>query len=361
MPAQTATREGVVTRRSEAYADIIKSREGQIDQELKESGTTEGLAVLARDVPEGDPLRPEGIPQEDWDAMSDEQKNEEIARSKKVGEKSEVTETDEEKAAREEKEEEDRKAAEAKKVKIKVDGEEREVDEAEVLQAGIRTLQKEQSADKRLEEATKAREEAEKLRKSMEETIGKLPKQEKEAAKPTDVVASIERLKPVIEKVQYGTVDEAAAALAEIINSTRSDGLSDVQIASLVENEVSLREARTFVKTNYPDIIGDSRLRGIFVGEVNAKLAAGDDRPYLDIAKEVADDLKAWRAPQPKAEATPKKEGASRAEVHQRKTTQVQVPSAAARQPAPTQPKAEAPSDVVAKMREDRDRKSGRA
>lgn len=345
-----ATREGVANRRTEALAEINKNREAEIDNELKEGGVAEGISVFERDkVADGDPLRPESIPVEDWAAMSDEAKNQAIAEAKRSADPApEVVDSPQDGVS------EGNPAPgadQAKKVKIKVDGEEREVDEDAVLQAGIRALQKESAADKRLEEATKARDEAERLRKSIEETVGKLPKQDASPAKPADVVASIERLKPVIEKLQYGTIDEAAAALSEIINSTRSDGLSDAQISALVENEVSLREARTFVKTNYPEIVEDTRLRGVFVGEVNAKIKAGDARPYLEIAKEVADDLKTWRTPQPKAEATPQKQGASRAEAHQRKTTQVTVPSAAARQPAPTQPKESSPSETIDKMR----------
>jgi hypothetical protein len=62
-------------------------------------------------------------------------------------------------------------AGASKKIKIKVDGQEQEVDESAVLEAGMRTLQKESAADKRLEEATKARDEAERLRKRVEETL----------------------------------------------------------------------------------------------------------------------------------------------------------------------------------------------
>ena len=53
-------------------------------------------------------------------------------------------------------------------------GKEVEFDESAVLEAGLRALQKEGTADKRLEEATKAREEAERLRVSVEATLAKV-------------------------------------------------------------------------------------------------------------------------------------------------------------------------------------------
>jgi hypothetical protein len=363
MPADTATREGVVSGRSDVYAEILKNREVQIDAELKEGGTTEGIAALAREA-QDDPLKPADIPQEDWDAMSDEQKNNTIADAKKAEEaakQSEVVETEEEKAAREAKEAE-AKAAEAKKTeKLKIDGEEREVEVEKIMDAGRRAMQKELAADKRLEEATRVKEEAERLRKEAEAALssGTQARQSKPAA---EAVAIVEKLKPVVHKMQYGTADEAAAALAEIIESTKSEGLSDQQITLLVNQELSLRESRAFVKANYPEVLADERLKKIFVDDVNGRIAAGDTRPYQEICKDVGDELRAWKGAPASKEATPpaKPQGASRAAVHERKTTIVQVPSAAARQPAPTQQAAPSASDIVAQQRAHRDRQAGR-
>lgn len=356
---------GVENRRSDAMADILKNREGEIDRELKEGGTAEGIAVLARDVPEGDPLRPESIPVEDWAAMSDESKNQAIAEAKRDANEA-AAETPEAKEAREkaekdektEKEEVERKV-EPKKVTIKVDGQEMEVDEERVREAGIRALQKETAADKRLEEATRARDEAERLRKTAEAA----------AAQPTgkqkteqELLVEKDALRGIVKAIQYGGEEEAAAALQEYGQKMAQLGQANALTTAELNNMLDLREAQKYVRTEYADVMGDSNLKQLFVFKVNEKIAAGDARPYQDLCKDVGDELRKWKGAPPAAEPTLKKdEGGSRATVHQRKTSTVQVTSAAARQPAPTQQKASTPTDTVQKMRADRDRQAGRS
>lgn len=370
MSASTATREGVVNSRSEAMAEILKNREAQIDEELKEGGTKDGIAVLTKDQSDADPLKPESVPAEDWAAMSDEQKNLEIAaeaeRKKAAEAKSEVVEeTAEEKSAREAKEAEEKAATEAaaapKKIKGKVDGQEVEFDESKVMEAGLRALQKESTADKRLEEATKAREEADRLKKAAEQAAAAAAAA---PAKKTDqeVLAEKDALRPIVKAIQYGGEDEAAAALLEYGQKMAQLGQANAITAAELHNMLDLREAQKYVRTEYADVMSDEKLKKLFVSEVNAKLATGDARPYQEICKDVGDELRTWKGAPAKQEATQpaKPQGASRAAVHERKTSTVQVPSAAARQPAPTQPKAENPTDTVARMREARDRASGR-
>ena len=367
--SETATQPGVVNdRRASALAEIYKAREDEVDRELKEGGNAEGLAGLQRDgvADGGDPLRPADVPVEDWAAMSDEAKNEAIAASKAAA--AEAGETDEQRQAREEQEAKDAEAAESaaatqasagKKVKIKVDGVEQEVDEAAVLQAGVQTLQKERAADKRLEDAAAAKAEAERLRAAAATAATPAA----QPAKKTDQEMLVEKdaLRGIVKAIQYGTPDEAVTALEQYGQRMSQLGQANAITAGELENMLDLREAQQFVKTNYADVVGDANLKKLFVSNINEKLAAGDARPYQEIAKDVGDELRTWKGTQPKADATQTTpSGASRAAVHQRKTSTVQVPTAAARQPAPTQPKALSPSEVVARQRAQREKQSGR-
>lgn len=350
--SEAATQSGVVTRRTEQFSEILKNREAQIDAELKEGGTTEGIAVLQRDkVVEGDPLKPADIPDEDWGAMSDEQKNLAIADAKKAAEPVAEPEVQAEPAKPEAQD-----TAKAK-VKIKVDGQEKEVDQDEVMQAGIRTLQKESAADKRLEDATKAKEEAERLRSAAEKAVA----QPSEPAKsPKDMLLEKDAMRGIVKAIQYGSEDEAATALLEYGQKMAQLGQASALTLDEVNDMLNLRSAQQYVRENYADVMGDTNLKQLFVTNVNSKLAAGDARPYQEICKDVGDELRTWRGAPQKQEATPKT-GASRAEVKERKTSIVTVPSAAARQPAPSQQRAQSPTDTVALMRANREKQAGRA
>jgi hypothetical protein len=351
----SATREGVENVRRAALADIVKNRTEILANELKEGGASaEDVASLApaQEPSTDDPKRPEDVSIEEWAGLSDEDKAAHIKSAEET--KAETAPAPEAKADAAPKADD---AAPPVKVKIKVDGQELEVDEEQIREAGIRTLQKESAADKRLEEATKARDEAERLRLSVEATVAKLPKAEQPAAKKSDHEMLLEKdaLRGVVKKIQYGSEDEAAEALAEYGTKMAALGQSGRLTETELLNILDLREAQKFVKTNYADVMGDDNLKDLFVAKVNKRLAAGDARPYQDICKETGDELRTWRGAPPKADPIPPKgQDGSRAAVLQRKTSTVQVPSAAARLPEKTQPKEPTQSEIIEKIRKAR-------
>lgn len=338
----TATREGVVlNRRAEQLAEIHQKREAELDREIKESGEAGGIGALQRDsIPEGDPLRPENIPAAEWDSLSDEAKGEAL---KAVKSAEQPAEPEAEAPA------EEPAAAPVKTEKLKIDGQEQEVELDKIMDAGRRALQKELAADKRLEEATQARAEAERLRQSVEETLAKLPKEEQPKKTDKEMVLAKDGLRDIVKKIQYGSEDEAAEALAEYGTKMAAAGQPGRLTEAELNNILDLREAQRFVKTNYEDVMGDENLKSLFVTKVNQKLAAGDSRPYQDICKDIGDEIRTWRGAPQKQEPTP--QGGSRAAVKERKTSIVQIPSASARQPAPTKPKEPSPSETIDKMR----------
>lgn len=115
-------------------------------------------------------------------------------------------------------------------VTIKVDGEERQVPEADVLEHGKRALQKESAADKRLAEAAQIRQMAEARAAQVEAFARQLQAQQehnqgkqlsdKDAGELKDVA------RDVYEKIMSGDEDEAINALANMVG--RGNATQDV-------------------------------------------------------------------------------------------------------------------------------------
>jgi hypothetical protein len=166
------------------------------------------------------------------------------------------------------------------------------------------------------------------------------------------MMAAKEGLRAIVKKIQYGSEDEAAEALAEYGTKMAAMGQSGRLTEAELGNILDLREAQAFVKTNYADVLGDENLKELFVGKVNKKLAAGDVRPYQEICKETGDELRAWKAPANRPQPTPT--GGSRGEALQRKVSTVSIPAAGSRLPAAPPAKEPSTSDTIAKMRESR-------
>jgi hypothetical protein len=151
--------------------------------------------------------------------------------------------------------------------------------------------------------------------------------------------------------VQYGSEAEAKDALAGLIDAAASKGktLTHTDVLELLD----YRDARKWAETEYKDVLGDPKLRTLFVSTEREKRAAGDGRPYRDLYQDIGNGLREWAkgiAPTP----APQPGTGTREEVKARKTTVVSVPTAAARQTPPQEPKVPTPSETIAKMREAR-------
>jgi hypothetical protein len=111
------------------------------------------------------------------------------------------------------------------KVKIVVDGEEREVPLSEIKDAGIRSLQKESAADKRLEEATKLLKEAQEVKTQPpekepdveEEDVSTEPDELKDAEAELAKKRQAHR-----DAIQYGTDEEVEEAMIAYESALRT-------------------------------------------------------------------------------------------------------------------------------------------
>lgn len=339
----SATPKGVENHRRAALEEIVKNRNENLASEIEEGGGNREDIGLPKDDGAVDPRKPADISPEAWNAMSDEEKGNAIAAAQAP--------------KQEEKPVEEQPAAEvveeqpAKRYKGKVDGQEVEFEEQAVIEAGLRALQKESAADKRLEEATKAREEAERLRQRVEQTLQQAqPTQQKKPDQ--EVLLAKDGLRDIVKKIQYGSEDEAADALLEYGKKMAVMGQSQSLTQAELNNLLDLRDAQKYVRSEFPEVLQDQKLKVVFEATVNQKLAAGDNRSYQEICKDAVEEVRQWRAP---AEAKPTPPaGGPRSQAQQRKQNIVVIPAAQARQPAPPQTKEPTPSDVIAKMREAR-------
>jgi hypothetical protein len=321
--------EGVVNPRNEIMAEIQKARQEQLAQEFKEGGGD--LAALEpADKPAVEPEVKAETPEGEAPAGEAEKTEGEV-----VAEAPPVEEPVK------------------PKVKIKVDGQELEVDEEAVREAGIKALQKQSAADKRLEESARLKKEAEaEARRILEDAKRQAAQPNQDVTQPPQQGAtSVERLTDdrfieTVKKVQYGGEAEAGQALKDLISEAVKAGKSPELTLNEVGEYLEFREATKWAHDEYKEILGDSKLKTLFSSEEKRLRATGDMRPYREVYSDIGNGLREWlkeKVPTPTPAAPPTRQ--------ERKASVVVIPTAAARQPAPTQPKEPSPSEVIDRIR----------
>lgn len=141
----------------------------------------------------------------------------------------------------EEEQEEDSKARPPKTHKVKVYGEEKEIPEEEIIQAGIRTYQKETAADARLREAAERQRQLEAREAELAERERRLQERKPEQKADLDDGS----LDSIVNGLYEGE-DSAKEAIKEIITrAQRGEGrtLSEAEVGRMVQQEVDRREA----------------------------------------------------------------------------------------------------------------------
>lgn len=189
---------------------------------------------------------------------------------------------------------------EEEKRKIKVDGEEREVPLSKILDAGIRAIQKESTADKRLEEATRLlREAAEKAQ----------PSSDVAAKQPEEDTEYREFVKKTVDALQYGDdtqVEAAVKSLESRILEKAKSGAPQVNIAEEVRVQLALSNIHAELAKPYnpdnedsggcPDLLGNPILRQAVKDRVDKKMQQGmnglDVSTYKEAAKEIRSEFR---------------------------------------------------------------------
>jgi hypothetical protein len=209
------------------------------------------------------------------------------------------------------------------KVKIKVNGEELELTQEEL----IARAQKVESADRYLAEAAAAR----------KETRPEPPKTE-------DI-----DYKALVHAIQVGTEEEAEAALRKLHTPQQRPSAMD-DVSRVVDERLTFRDAMMAFKSEYADIVSDPKLNRVAQQMDEEMLANGDTRAYADRYTEIGENLRGWVTKLGGGKKEEPKVDTSRLE---RKEALPKEPTAAAGKSAP--PKTEPdedddPSSVIRKM-----------
>ena len=204
-----------------------------------------------------------------------------------------------------------------RKIKIKVDGQEEELTEEEV----IALAQKGKSADKRFQEAAELRRQAEELRQPPEKS---------------DVDENLEEDEVALARaIQMGSEAEAVEAIRKIRNRP-----SPGDDANLIDDRIRGVQAMERFKTEYADIVSDPDLMNLAFMKDQQLVAKKDGRGYWERFDAIGKEL---RGKYLKPAAAPSEDKV------ERKADVVTLKRAAARQaPAAEPDQEESPSAVIA-------------
>jgi len=252
--------------------------------------------------------------------------------------------------------------------KLVVDGEEREVPLSDVVDAGIRTLQKEAAADKRLADATALLKEAKSLKEAQLPTKKKVDAEDEDEDTIVDAVLSSDRIKELTQAIQYGEDEEAAKAIQEIINMGRGQGAAIPTTEELVKQikeklatesrqEISDRFSSPEKEGGFGDLLANPYLSTIVVKRVDDMLISGSPNTwdtYDKAGKEIRERRDIIMAAIAGQAVDPTKKDDLKNKRDKKKTID-NIEGVDLKTPLPvSEPKAESPSDIIQNMRKAR-------
>ena len=172
-----------------------------------------------------------------------------------------------------------------KKVRVKVDGEEREVALADLL----RTYQVTTAADQRLQEATRILNEAKARAQDAPE-----PQQAPAPQAPVQGSEGLQaEIKTALEQLYEGNTDAAAVMFSNVIKAAGGQPVQPAISIDLIHEQLQERlaidTAFATIQTDYPDVISNSELELLTTIKRNQKMAAGLPQAdaMLEASKEV--------------------------------------------------------------------------
>jgi len=232
-----------------------------------------------------------------------------------------------------------------KTVRVKVDGEEFDAPAADVEEAGgVKSYQIQRASENRLAKANAALEESRKSQAQIAELLQKQAKAN-EKPEPTDDQYIQER----IDKIRFGTPEESAVALREII--ARGQQKIDPQaITSQITSQIAHDSAVKQFDNEFADLAKNPILLSAVIAQRNSKLAQNKGQPidwstfYRTIGNEVRSAF--GRQSQPATETTKTTSTtSSSSDKEARKASIVNLPTAAARAELPKEEKELTPEE----------------
>ena len=170
-----------------------------------------------------------------------------------------------------------------------VDGNHIKVPLSKILDAGTRALQKESAADARLAAATQLLQQAQERAKQAPQSPAE-PQERREPSQEPDDAA-------LARAIQFGTEAEAAAALKALRGQGRPtdpratvDFIRNTLMVQLPQ-QVAFQNANEWVRGEYKEIFSDPDLQQLFMQKESRLRQEGDQRPFKELYKGIADDL----------------------------------------------------------------------
>lgn len=213
---------------------------------------------------------------------------------------------------------------------IIVDGQPIEVEESKALEAGKRTLQKDNAADRRLQEAARKLQEAEATRRSVE--------------------AQAAYIRQVAQ--QHGIELQAPSEDAPQQSQQTTPSLDPAALGAIIENQIYIRDAqRAAAKfwNDYPDIAQDPYLRQMAANleeeRLNAAKSVGE--PFgdpFDAYRAHGETIRGWLKKRTAPEVTASPAITDKAE---RKRTITAIPAVNAKSPAPVEKRPPTVSEII--------------
>lgn len=174
----------------------------------------------------------------------------------------------------------------------KVNGETVQFSKDELIETGLRTKQKETSADAKLEEASRI------LREAQQQAAELTPKPEPPSKDVVDY-------KEMANTLNYGSEEDIANVLQKVSEQGRDDTtLTPDQIAFYIDDKTAHQKAVDLLQTKpedggFSDIISDPMLEQIFIAkerEANQNMQAnGDKRTYSQLYTDICTEIREWR------------------------------------------------------------------
>jgi hypothetical protein len=227
-------------------------------------------------------------------------------------------------------------------VRVKVDGEEFDVSQQEIDEhGGVRAYQIQKAAENRLQKANEALAELRQLQAERKSE----PK-----VTPDDFVKS------KIEQLRWGTPEESAQALKEIVEKYQAKPIDQNMIIEAAADRIRHDEAVKAFDKEFTDI-GQSNLHlKLVVALRNERLAKGHPGDWNSFYRSLGNEVRAVmpKQSQPKQAQAMSDTPSQASDKEERKSSIVNLPQAATRAALPEEPKTETRQDLLNSMRKAR-------
>lgn len=246
-----------------------------------------------------------------------------------------------------------------KTVKVKVDGEEFEAPADEVEAAGgVKAYQMMRASENRLAKAAKIAEETRQAQAETAKMVQQLlAQQTPKKEEPTDE----QFIKEKIDVIRFGTQEESAAALREILQRGAPKQIDQQALVQQATNAVANQQAVQRFKTEFADVVGNPnlwKLAQVLDAERRAELQPNASVDWDTFYRKIGNEIRSLvpsRQSQPPTTDQVKTAGtpSQPSEKEARKASITAIPTAAARAKAPEPEKELTPEETRAQWIKD--------